>query len=132
MYDFRDEAVHALTYNSVSRVKDDVDLQSWDFNLIVATQSTIVTYVEFKKDADCKNEVTSAFPQDIAALTSLLAVNSRVLLDFTGLKTFSLAFIDTLMEFNTELKHRGSRLVLCCLEPAVRDSFFVTPRPCSH
>ena len=132
MYDFLDEAVRDLTRNAVDRVTDVVDWEFWDFNLLVASHTTIITHVEFKKNVACGDEATSELHKDFAVLASRLVADSKVLLDFTDLKSFSTASIDTLVSFSKDLKHRGSRVVLCCLEPAVQEAFFSICRPCSH
>ena len=131
MYELRDEAVRALTRNKISFVTDVVDPEFWDFNLLVASHSAIITHVEFKKDVNFTEGVASDLRKDIAALTGRLPGDSRVLWDFTGVKSFTTASTDMLVTFNKDLKHRGSRLVLCCLEPAVRGALFADRRPCS-
>ena len=132
MFDFRDEAVRALTRNTISFVTDVVDPEFWDFRFLVASHSAIFTHVEFKKNVAWGDEATGELRKDIAAITSRLDADSRVLWDFTGLKSFSAASIDMLVTFNKDLKHKGSRLALCCLEPTVRETFFANRRPCSQ
>lgn len=124
MYDFRDEAVCALTPKSASPVIEAKISESWDFELLDVSQSASVTHVGFNKSQNFTDGTTSELRRDFAQLTNKLAIGSRVLLDFTGLNSFSTASIDTLVSFNTHLRHKGSRIVLCCLDPVVRGSFF--------
>ena len=125
MYDFRDEAVRALTPKTASPVTDAIDSESWDFKLLAASRSASVTHVGFKKAQAFRDYAVSDLRKDFAQLTDKLAINSKVLLDFTGLNTFSTASIDMLISFKKNLRHKGSRIVLCCLNSAVHDSFFV-------
>lgn len=131
MFDLRDEAVRALTRNTISVVTDVVDSEFWEFSILVASHSATLTHVEFKKNMAWKDEAEGELRKDIAALTSRMGVNSRVLWDFTGLQSFSADSISMLVSFNKDLKHRGSRLVLCCLEPEVQEAFFANRRSCS-
>ena len=59
-------------------------------------------------------------------LADLLGRDSQVLLDFSGVASFNAASISALVQFNKNLQTKGSRIALCCLEPATRESFFVT------
>ncbi len=124
MYDFRDEAVSALKPKTASPAIQAKFSESWDFEFLDASQSASVTHVGFKKSQGFTDDTTSELRRDFAKLTDKLAIGSKVLLDFTGLNAFSTASIDTLVSFDKHLRHKGSRMVLCCLDSAVRDSFF--------
>jgi STAS domain-containing protein len=125
MYDFRDEAVHALTPKTASPVPDAIDSESWDFKFLNASRAANVMHVGFKEDCALRNGAAYDLREDFAQLTDKLSIDSKVLLDFTGLNSFSAASIDMLVIFSKNLRHKGSRMALCCLNPTVRDSFFV-------
>ena len=124
MYDFHDEAVRALTPKTASPVTDAIDSNSWDFKFLAASRAASVTHVGFKKDQALRNGAANDLREDFAQLTDKLTIDSKVLLDFTGLNSFSAASIDMLVSFSKNLRHKGSRMALCCLNSTVRDSFF--------
>ena len=124
MYDFHDEAVRALTPKAGSPVTEAIKSEPWDFKILAASQSENVTHVAFKQTQPHKDDAVSELRKDFAQLTDKLAVGSKILLNFRGLNLFSTDSIDTLVSFNKNLRHKGSRMVLCCLDPAVRNSFF--------
>lgn len=124
MYDFHDEAVRALTPKSSSPVAEAINPESWDFTLLNASQSASVTHVSFKQTQKLRDDAVSDLRKDFAQLTNKLGIGSKILLDFTGLDSFSTASLDMLVTFNQNLRHKGSRIVLCCLNSAVRKSFF--------
>jgi len=124
MYDFRDEAVSALTPKAASPVTEAIKSEFWNFKCLAASQSANVTLVGFKQDQPSKEDIVGDLHKDFAQLTNKLGIGSKILLDFTGLDSFSPAAIDLLVSFKTHLRHKGSRIVLCCLDSAVRNSFF--------
>lgn len=124
MYDFRDEAVRALTPKAARHVTEAINSESWNFKFLAASQSANVTHVGFKQDQSLKEYIVGDLRKDFAQLTNKLGIGSKILLDFTGINSFSPASIDTLVSFNKNLRHKGSRIVLCCLDSGVRDSFF--------
>lgn len=124
MYDFRDEALCALKPKAASPATDEIDSEPWDFTLLAASRRASVTHVSFKEAQDLSDDVASDLRKDFAQLTDKLTSDSKLLLDFTGLSAISTDSIDTLVTFNKNLRHKGSRMVLCCLDSAVRDSFF--------
>jgi anti-anti-sigma regulatory factor len=126
MYDFRDEAIYALTSKAPRSETGTIAPESWDFSQLAASHSESVTHVEFKRLQAIGNDSAGQLRKDLAQLTDKLVSDSKVLLDFTGVKSFCAASIEALVQFNQNLRHRGSRMVLCCLEPAAKKSFFVT------
>lgn len=128
MYEFRDEAILALTPKVASPATEATAPESWEFKHLAASRSASVTHVEFK-EAPTAGEETVNFGGDFARLSERLGRGSKVLLDFAGVKAFSSASIGVLVQFKQQLQTRGSRLVLCCLEPAARESFFAVSSP---
>ena len=55
-------------------------------------------------------------------MAGLLVNGSRVLRDFEGVLEFGTDSIIKLTEFNSKLQTKGSRVVLCNLDPTVRVS----------
>jgi anti-anti-sigma regulatory factor len=70
------------------------------------------------------NETIEELPQDLAQRANRLIKDSKILLDFTGVTFFSPASIRALTQFHEKLRTKGSRMALCCLDPAARDCFF--------
>lgn len=124
MYDFRDEAIRALTPKTADPVMEATAPESWTFRHLAVSRSASVTHVEFKRAETFGEETVSTLRKDFAKLADQLVRGSKVLLDFAGVKSFCAASIDALVLFNQNLKHRGSRIALCCLDPAARESFF--------
>ena len=124
MYDFRDEAVCALKPQAGVLETEAIKLESCDFKMLAASKSADVTHVAFKQSQPDRDGAVSDLRKDLAQLTDKLAIGSKVLLDFSGLNLLPIGSIDTLVTFNSNLRHKGSRMVLCCLDPAVRASFF--------
>lgn len=124
MYDSRDEAVQALTPRTASSETATDDPAIWNLNVLDASQSASLTLVRFKKSLSGADNPTRDLQKDFAKLTDKLSPGSKLLLDFTDLDAISAASIETLASFNQHLRHRGSRIVLCCLAPEVRSSFF--------
>ena len=124
MYEFRDEAIRALTPKIARPVTEATAPESWSFEHLAVSLSACVTHVEFKRAQTYGEETVSDLREDFGQLVNKLAADSKVLLDFGGVKSFCAASIDTLVLFNQTLRHKGSRIVLCCLDPAARESFF--------
>jgi len=124
MYDFRDEAIDALTPKIARPVTKASEPESWSFKHLTVSLSACVTHVEFKRSQTFGEETVGDLREDFVQLADSLVGDSKVLLDFAGVKSFCEASIDTLVLFNQKLRYKGSRIVLCCLEPAVRESFF--------
>ena len=144
MYEFRDEATRALTPKSArpvpeaptpeapapeapapeAPVREAPAPESWAFKHLAVSRLASVTHVEFKRAQIFGEETVSDLRRDFTQLADRLARDSKVLLDFAGVMTFSSASIDELALFNRKLKTKGSRFALCCLDPAVHQSFF--------
>ena len=125
MYEFRDEATRALTPKSARPVTEATDSESWTFKHSAVSHSARVAHVQFKMAQTFGKETVNDLRVDFSQLADRLVRDSKVLLDFAGVKSFYAASIDTLVLFNQKLRYKGSRIVLCCLEPAARESFFL-------
>ena len=129
MYEFRDEAVLAITPKSENTVTEATTPESWTFAHLAVSRSASVTLVQFKETRTFEEETVSELRDDFAQLADSLGRDSKVLLDFTGVELFSSDAIDALVLFNQKLQTKGSRLALCCLGPATRESFFAARLP---
>ena len=132
MYEFRDETIRALTPKIAKPATEITAPESWAFKHLAVSRSNGVTHVKLKEAPTAGEQTVSNFGGDFAQLADRLSRDSKVLLDFSGVKAFSAASIDVLVQFKQKLQTKGSRLALCCLEPAVRESFFATPSPQAH
>jgi anti-anti-sigma regulatory factor len=127
MYGLRDEALNALKPSVNGTPLKSDDCETWDLNLLAASHSANLTRVEFKQSRAAGEVDENDLRNDLARLSEKLEIDSKVLFDFTGLDSISPASVDTLTSFNKNLRHKGSRMVICCLETAVRESFFAVP-----
>ena len=82
-------------------------------------------HVKFLNAADFDAGTVTDLRDDFAQLASTLAIDTRVLVDFTGVVSLHAALIDALLVFSGELRTKGSRIALCCLAPTAREFFFV-------
>lgn len=124
MYDFRDEAAQALT-SQIEKTETETDTaESLILRHLDVSQAAHVTHVKFKEATTFGHETISDLREDCAQLADRLDKDSKVLMDFTGVVSFSPASINALAQFNERLRTKGSRMVLCCLEPAARNCFF--------
>ena len=124
MYEFRDEAIRALTPKTAHLATEGAGSESWTFTHLAVSRSASVTHVEFKRVQTFGEEIVSDLRKEFAQLADALVRDSKVLLDFAGVKLFCAACIDEIILLNQNLRTKGSRIVLCCLDPAVRASFF--------
>jgi hypothetical protein len=124
MYDFREEAIRALTPKSDQPVTEVATPETWTSEHLAVSHSARVTHVQFKKAQIFGEETVSDFREDFAQLADRLDRDSKVLLDFAGVVSFSPAAINTLDQFNQKLRSKGSRMVLCSLDPTARECFF--------
>jgi anti-anti-sigma regulatory factor len=127
MYENPDEAIRALTSNSDLPGTEFSASETWDFAHLMVSRSDRVTRVAFKSGQTSEQESLSGLREDFTQLADKLARNSRVLLDFAGLTSFSDSSLESLALFNRKLQTKGSRMALCCLEPAARECFFRRP-----
>ena len=130
IFDDLDEASDALASKSAPEHPYSLDPELWRFRqLDVTIRPSGVVHVTFKQEAESqseesKSDSTNVFRKDLADLSGWLTNGSRVLVDFAGVSEFAAETISELGEFHKKLKNKGSRIVLCHLGPAVRDSFF--------
>ena len=124
MYEFRDEAIRALTPKTTCLAKEPATNETWTLPHFVVSRSAGVTHVEFKKAKTPVKDTGNNLRKDLSKLADSLVIDSKVLLDFDGIKSFCADSIAELVLFNQKLRTKGSRVALCCLEPAVRESFF--------
>ena len=125
IFDFVHEASDALASKSARPNTYPLDPDLWRFRQFdTAIQPSGVVHVTFKQHTESKSESTSDLGTDLADLAGLLTNGSRVLLDFEGVLAFDPDAIIKLSEFNGKLQNKGSRVVLCNLEPIVQASFF--------
>lgn len=125
MYEDRDEAIGALTPQSVkpNELKANGPLAS-NFKHLAVSRWSFVTHVKFTGSMEFPQETEAELRDDFTQLADLLEIDSKVLLDFANVKSFSPACVDALVVFERRLRNRGSRTVLCCLGPETRASFF--------
>ena len=124
MYEFRDEAVRALTPKLARPVTEAAAPESWTFQHLAVSRPASVTLVQFKGASTFGQETMSDLREDLTQLADELVRDSKVLFDFAGVVSFSSASIDALAEFDQKVKFKGSRIAPCCLDPAARKSFF--------
>jgi anti-anti-sigma regulatory factor len=129
MYEFREEATRALTPQSAHPVTEATVAETWTLEHLDVSRSAQVTHVTFKKPQTFGEETASNLREDFAQLADRLVRNSSVLLDFAGIESFGAASLNALGLFKQKLQTKGSRLALCCLDPAARDCFFVNRSP---
>ena len=125
IFDFLQEATSALASKAGRLTTDASDPESWRFRqLVAARRPSGVVHITFKQRALSDADSVNDLGMDSAELAGLLINGSRVLLDFEGVLEFGTDSISQLTEFDRKLKTKGSRVVLCNLEPTVRVSFF--------
>jgi hypothetical protein len=123
IFDFIQEASDALASKSARVNTYALDPDLWRFRqLDSAIKPSGMVHVTFKQDTD--SESMSDLGGDLTDLAELLTNGSRVLLDFEGVLAIDSDAIINLTEFHDKLQNKGSRVVLCNLESAVRASFF--------
>ena len=127
MYEFLDEATHALTPKSENTVTEGTAPESWTFRHLAVSRSEVVTHVKFNEEATFGDETVNTFREDLAKLADMLDRDSKVLFDFAGVVLFGPASFNALVLFNKRLKNKGSRIALCSLAPTVRESFLAAP-----
>lgn len=124
MFDFVEEAACALSSGSTRHEAESDDPTSWTFQHLVASRSAKMIHVKFKRKDCLDSQHSIKLRSDFSHLADFVVNDSRVLMDFAGLRGFSTECIDELKRFNANLQSKGSRIVLCNLESAVRSSFF--------
>ena len=124
MYDFLDEAIRALTPKWELPEPDAAPPESWTFRHLAVSRSTLLTHVKFREATTFENETINDLREDFDQLADRLKKDSKVLVDFEGVASFPPGAINVLAQFNDRLRTRGSRMVLCSLDPTTRDCFF--------
>ena len=123
IFDFVQEASNALASKSARASTYALAPDLWRFrHLDAAIKPSGIAHVTFKQKK-AESESMSDLGKDLADLSELLTNGSRVLLDFEGVQAFDADAISELGEFNRKLQNKGSRVVLCNLEPTVQASF---------
>jgi anti-anti-sigma regulatory factor len=125
IYESRDEATRALKPKLEKAATESSAPNSWTFQHLTVSRSAGVTHVQFTEAKDFGEETVAGLREDFSQLAGKLGIDSKVLVDFTGVELFSAAFIDALVVFSKKLRNKGSRIALCCLAPAAREFFFV-------
>lgn len=125
MYEDRDEAFLALTPKSaaIDGTAAAFPLPK-DFSHIAVSRIGVVTHVQFKGTMATADHPEVELREDLARLADVLKINSKVLLDFTDVESFSPSCMESLIIFERKLRNRGSRTVLCSLAPDTRACFF--------
>lgn len=126
MFEFRAEAIRALTPRAARPVTDAADPESWTFKCLAVSLLDNVTLVGFKAH-DLGEESETDLRADILQLVAQLVNDSKVLIDFAGVTSFSPGCIDTLALLDRQLRNKGSRMALCCVRETVRETFFAKP-----
>ncbi len=124
MFDFKDEAVSALTLRSSPPTSELEDPQLWAFKRLNASLSDGVIHVQFTASSLNGDEMRRELRGDFTNLADWVANNSRVLLDFEGVSDFDASCIEALTLLEQRLKSKGSRLALCSLGEAAQSEFF--------
>jgi anti-anti-sigma regulatory factor len=124
MYELRDEAIDALTPKSARLEKTPSDPSSWSFKRLAVWLSKNVTHVQLTETHYSDAETESDLRSDVTELAKSLASDSKVLLDFSGVESFSSTAIDAITLLNRKLQSKGSSMALCCLGPGTREAFF--------
>jgi anti-anti-sigma regulatory factor len=128
MYDFRLEAIEALTPKSTRFDADSSNPDDWQFEVLNVSLADNVTSVTFKESAFSDSQTELNLRNDFSELANKLTNNSKVLLDFSGLESFSPAAIEAVVVLNKKLQNKGSRIALCNLAPNVKAAFFPAAR----
>ncbi len=124
MFDYPDEAMSAMASKSPRREVPADPPEPWACQHLVVSRSAGVTHIKFASESRVGPEIRRELRADLTRLADLLVNDSRVLLDFESLREFDSECIDELERFHAKLRSKGSQMVLCQLQPAVRESFF--------
>ena len=124
MYDFHNEARDALASKEVMSLPESTAWQDAKFSLLEISQEAGITVIKFQSPASAEPSMSPDYREDFATLAAVLSRNSKVIFDFTGVEKFGPASIDALGNLSHTLRNKGSRIVLCCLQPEVKEAFF--------
>ena len=98
--------------------------EDWTLRSLVVSGSGPVVHVTFQSPTPPEQDHPRELRADLAKLAGSLVNDSSVVMDFEGLEEFCARCIDEMALFLRKLQSKGSRIALCNLGPAVRDSFF--------
>jgi hypothetical protein len=125
IYESREEATRVLTPKSEKAATASSATDLWTFQYLKVLRSAGVTRVEFTEASDFNEATVTGLREDFTQLADKLIMDSKVLVDFTGVEFFDAAFIDALLAFSKKLRTKGSRIALCCLAPTALKFFFL-------
>lgn len=83
-----------------------------------------ILHLEFVGAESYGAETLTEFREDLQQLTQNLPLSSKVLLDFERVKNFCADSIQSIVDFDKRLRYKGNRVVLCCINSEVLESFF--------
>ena len=124
IYEERDEAAWELMPKGNKAAAVAAPVEPWSSQQLDVCLLAGITQVRFKETSLNSDEVLSELKNDFARLGEQLGTNGRALIDFTGVTEVSTALVNELIALNKKLQIKGSRMVLCCLDPNVRASIF--------
>lgn len=124
IYEYRDEATQALTPKVARPVLEGTAPEAWTFKHLAVSQSDCVTHVQFKNGQTFGGETALELRDEFVQLSDRLVRDSKVLFDFDGVESFCEVSINALDLFNRQLRSKGSRIALCCLDSSVLQSFY--------
>jgi hypothetical protein len=124
IYEERDEAAWELMPKGNKVAAGAAPPETWSMSQVEVSVLAGITQVRFKEPTLTSNEVIGELKDDFTQLGEKLGTNGKALLDFTGVQEVSTAAVSLLIGFNKKLQVKGSRMVLCCLEPNVRSAIF--------
>ncbi len=124
MFDFHDEACDALsTKGDTGSMPPVVPWEDAKLSYLTVQYENGLTKVSFLP-MDASENDTRDYRNDIAVIASQVTRNNKLLFDFSGVHTFSDTAIAALGNLSNTLRHKGSRIVLCCLSDSAKACFF--------
>ena len=123
MFDFYDEAVSTLKVRprEMQRVSG---IETNTLEHLIVTEHEKIVRITFEPVCLDTPPSTCIYRDDFSQLADLLPNDSRVIVDFDGVTEFPTSSLETLEMFYRRLKSKGSRLVLCNLDPNVKSAFY--------
>ena len=112
-----------------AQVAEPNDAAALNLHFLDVSRQGQVDLVEFKYEHEFTKENCRDLRRDFSELAERLERNSKVLLDFALVNRFDVSAINLLIEFRQSIRMKGSRVIMCCLKPHVRQSFFSTSPP---
>ncbi len=127
IYDQRDEAGLSLISKTGQQAHNAIDPGALQLQQLNASRESIVICLDFKQAPEGSRESIAEFKADLDHVADKLTPGSKVLVDFSKVETLPGACVDALAQFRSRIRPDGSRVVLCGLQPAVREVFFEQP-----